>query len=283
MGFFSNLFGMRSGARQASAVETKRAAGVAEEIRAGDDRPTSAADMLNALSAEGADTADVPGGPAIWDAFEPAADAAAPRSRRNKTRMIGFDAPSASGVGLFDDGEAAEDFADPDADCANARRNKTRMIGFETSAGAMVGLFEPEEEPEQPSAFAVDPNLPVGWLVVTSGQERGRSITLLAGTSDIGTGPAHTVTLAMSTPSPNPLSFGSLKHDPDGDVYTLAPAGRRPVLSLNGVPVAEEVRLRSGDTIGAGEVELRFVALCTDGFDWNAAPKWEEFAHATSP
>lgn len=289
MGFFSNLFKMRSGAKTAEPVP---AVPLVQEAAP---RASNAADRVNGLTEQ---IEEAPAPDAIWDTPQPeaatapsgeASEAAATRNRRNKTRMLGFDTASTPAVGLFEDPEPAPDApastADPapEADSAPApapgargRRNKTRMIGFETSAGETIDFLEPET----PTADTLDPTLPVGWMVLTSGPQRGSFVTLKTGVSAIGSGAAYEIDVDPDPSGTTGAAHGSITHDPEDDRFVLTPGTDGAALTLNGADVTATMTLSSGDAICVGTVELRFVALCTGGFRWEAEDNGKGGSHA---
>ncbi len=301
MGFFRSFFRRRpadpaAGSGPGRATASTAPAAVVEA----DAQPfANAADMLNALSErmEGA-----PSGPqclSVWDiaddtlpeAVAAAGSVAAPgtmapddpapqrASRRNKTRLIGFDTSQGASIGLFDDDDAATATATaPEPAPAPApRRNKTRMIGFETSAAGLVGLFDEAGPGDTPDATARETApgsdnaaavaLPVGWVVVTAGPGRGTTTTLYTGSTAIGRGAGATVAL-KDTALPEGV-HATLTHDITRGRFFLNASGTGVPVSLGGQALQALADLASGAEIQVGETALRFIALCDDTFAWD--------------
>ena len=153
----------------------------------------------------------------------------------------------------------------PDAP-KRVRRNKTRLIGFDTTQGEVVSLFD-TELPKEPEIEIVG-RFPVGWIVVTSGKGRGASFPLFSGLSQIGRDEDQTVPLDFGDPSISRSNHAAIAYDPETHQFLLGHGGKSNIVRLNNKPVISTEELKTGDHIRVGETNLRFVALCTQDFNW---------------
>lgn len=111
-------------------------------------------------------------------------------------------------------------------------------------------------------------DLVVGWLVVITGPERGKVLSLGYGVNDMGRGAGARLR----------LDFGdeTITHENQAAIiYTMR--SRRFYLQsvatgtwLDGRMIQESVELKGGEMLQVGQTRLRFVPLCGPGFDWHA-------------
>lgn len=108
----------------------------------------------------------------------------------------------------------------------------------------------------------------VGWLVCTSGNDRGSDFRIVAGWNTIGRDPSMTICV----PSDETISrteHAKVLYETKQRAFHLAPgAGRNPVY-VNGNVVLQPIQLNPFDTIELGATKLRFVPLCNEQFAWD--------------
>ena len=56
----------------------------------------------------------------------------------------------------------------------------------------------------------------------------------------------------------------------------LGHGGKQNIVRLNGTPVISNEEINTGDEIKIGETTMRFVALCTEEFNWTDADSGSE-------
>lgn len=179
-------------------------------------------------------------------------------------------APAAP-VNIWDiDGEDTAD-APPAAEPAptsapRRRRNKTRLLGFDTAAteGDVVSMFDKAEK----VAPAARPKFPVGWVILSDGPGRGECFSLENGMSQIGRGDDQAVQLDFGDNTISRTNHAAIVYDPSTHVFMLGHGGKQNIVRLNGTPVISNEEIKTGDEIKIGETTLRFVALCTEEFNW---------------
>lgn len=175
---------------------------------------------------------------------------------------------AAAPVNIWDmEGEdAAEAPAAEAAPAPRRRRNKTRLLGFDAAApeGDVVSMFDKAEK-VAPAARA---KFPVGWLIVSDGPGRGECFSLENGMSQIGRGDDQAVQLDFGDNTISRTNHAALVYDPTTHEFMLGHGGKQNIVRLNGTPVISNEAVSTGDEIKIGETTLRFVALCTEEFNW---------------
>lgn len=128
-------------------------------------------------------------------------------------------------------------------------------------------------EKAQPTALAINepPNAlsspAVGWLAIIAGPGRGEILRLGYGINDVGSGPNARVRLHFGDPAIASENHAAIIYATRSRRFYLAHSAAAET-RLNGQPVQASVELASGDTVGFGQTQLRFVALCGPDFDW---------------
>ena len=107
----------------------------------------------------------------------------------------------------------------------------------------------------------------VGWLAIIAGPGRGEILRLGYGINDIGSGPNARIRLNFGDPTIAPENHAAIIYATRSRRFYLAQSAAAET-RLNGQPVQESVELTSGDTVGFGQTQLRFVPLCGPDFDW---------------
>ena len=145
--------------------------------------------------------------------------------------------------------------------------NKTRLMGFDTSDGRVAGLFDEESA----STEALRMQFPVGLVMVTKGPGYGECFTLKSGMSQIGRGEDQAVQLDFGDMAISRENHAAIVYDPKEHTFLLGHGGKSNIVRLNGKPVVSTSDLTNGDEIEIGETKMRFVAICSNDFNWDAS------------
>lgn len=159
---------------------------------------------------------------------------------------------------------------------ARSRRTKTRLIGFEHSDGDVVDLFNDAPKEEEAAPVIETVKFPVGWVVVTEGPGRGESFALATGMSQIGRGDDQAVKLDFGDNSISRTNHAAIVFDDDTKEFLLGHGGKSNIVRLNDKPLISNEPIKSGDTIRISDTVLRFVALCGEDFQWSESPTEED-------
>lgn len=151
---------------------------------------------------------------------------------------------------------------------ARSRRTKTRLIGFDKSDGDVVDIFNDSPKVDAAPAPVKMSKFPVGWIVVTDGPGRGEGFALFAGMSQIGRGDDQAVQLDFGDNSISRTNHAAIVYDPETREFTLGHGGKSNIVRLNDKPLISNETLSTGDVMRIGETVLRFVALCGEDFTW---------------
>lgn len=149
--------------------------------------------------------------------------------------------------------------------------NKTRLMGFETSDGNMVEAFDADKEEEQKRI-----QKPVGLVMVIKGPGIGECFALPEGKSEIGRGEDQAVRLDFGDMAVSRENHAAIVYDPEKHSFLLGHGGKSNVVRLNGKPVVSTSDLKGGDEIQIGETTMRFVAICSEKFNWTDADVQDE-------
>ena len=153
---------------------------------------------------------------------------------------------------------------------ARSRRTKTRLIGFDKSDGDVVDIFNDAPKVADPAPTPVrQSKFPVGWIVVSAGPGRGESYPLYAGMSQIGRGDDQQVKLDFGDNSISRANHAAIVYDPETAEFTLGHGGKSNIVRLNDKPLISNETLNSSDIVRIGETTLRFTALCGEDFRWD--------------
>lgn len=108
----------------------------------------------------------------------------------------------------------------------------------------------------------------VGWLVVTEGPGKGRSVEIAAGMSAIGRGPDQRIRMDFGDDMISRENHAALTFDVRSNRFFLTHGGGKNLTYLNGEPVLAPVELKGHETISIGNTELKFVRFCGQDFSW---------------
>jgi len=107
----------------------------------------------------------------------------------------------------------------------------------------------------------------VGWLVVTSDDNKGRDFRIRSGWNSIGRDPDCKICIDFD----QGVSRGNHAHvvyDNEANAFYVKHSEGTHGTRLNGRMVGDLTPLTAGDTIRLGETELMFVPLCNAEFQW---------------
>lgn len=108
----------------------------------------------------------------------------------------------------------------------------------------------------------------VGWLVVTKGPGRGRSLILSYGVNSIGRSSSERVCLDFGDEEISRQRHALVTYDPKGKKFYLQNGEGVNLTYIADIPVLQTTELKGGETIALGKTELHFVAFCGINFDW---------------
>lgn len=106
----------------------------------------------------------------------------------------------------------------------------------------------------------------VGWLVATSGENKGKDYKILSGGNQIGRSASCDIVLSDETVSRE--EHASITYDPEGNCFYIVPGAKRGVTYLNGEIVLMPKALHNYDRLRFGKAEVVFIGLCSDMFRW---------------
>jgi len=153
-----------------------------------------------------------------------------------------------------------------------AASNKTRLMGFDTSDGRVVDLFDESKT----SGVAQRIQFPVAIVMVVQGPGQGEAFALQSGMSQIGRGDDQAIQLNFGDMAVSRTNHAAIVYDPKDHSFLLGHGGKSNIVRLNGQPVVATSALANGDEIEIGETVMRFVAICSDDFNWAEEDVQEE-------
>lgn len=145
--------------------------------------------------------------------------------------------------------------------------NKTRLMGFDTSDGRIVDLFGEDKATHETGRF----QFPVAVVMITKGPGLGECFAIKSGMSQIGRGEDQAIQLDFGDMAISRENHAAIVYDPKDHSFLLGHGGKSNIVRLNGKPVVSTSDLNNGDDIEIGETRLRFVALCSQEFNWDIA------------
>jgi hypothetical protein len=108
----------------------------------------------------------------------------------------------------------------------------------------------------------------VGWLVCTSGKDKGKDYKIHADNNYIGKSQKMDICILGD----ETISFENhaiISYDTRDKIFYLAPASGRAIIRHNGKPALTAVELASYDDIEIGNTKLKFIPFCGEKFDWS--------------
>ena len=140
--------------------------------------------------------------------------------------------------------------------------------GASTGENAGIGSGGIRETGGFTGKFSDDPPQPVvGWLVCTKGRHMGKDYRLVTGRNFIG----RSGTMSVALEGENSVSrenHAIVAYEPRQSIFIAQPGSASELFYLNGSVVLDPVRLKQGDRLLLGEVELMLIPCCDDKFKW---------------
>lgn len=107
----------------------------------------------------------------------------------------------------------------------------------------------------------------VGWLVVTKGMHLGQDYHLKTGKNFIGRDPGMDIVLDGDK-SVSRNKHAIVVYEPKQHLYLVQPGESSELVYLNDSVVLSPMQLKTYDIITVGEVNLLFMPLCGEKFNW---------------
>jgi hypothetical protein len=107
----------------------------------------------------------------------------------------------------------------------------------------------------------------VGWLICTSGKDKGKDFRVHADNNYIG----RSTTMDISISGDDTISrenHAIISYDTRDKVFYLAPGSGRAIIRHNNKPVLMPVELLAYDDLEIGQTKLKFIPFCGEKFDW---------------
>ena len=145
--------------------------------------------------------------------------------------------------------------------------NKTRLMGFDGADGRVVDLFGEDKAVEETARI----QFPVALVMIVDGPGLGECFALKTGMSQIGRGEDQAVQLDFGDMAISRSNHAAIVYDPKEHSFLLGHGGKSNIVRLNGTAVVSTSELVDGDEIEIGETRMRFVALCSEEFNWEDA------------
>ena len=150
------------------------------------------------------------------------------------------------------------------------RKKGTTLVN--PSAGTGTRLAEPlggkRDSAEASAADGQEHSPVVGWLVVTDGPGRGRSIELGYGMNIVGRLPGNRVALDFGDDQISGEDHFRIAYDGTNRQFHLVPGKGTNLVYLADSPLLSPVALSPGSEMKVGATSLRFVPLCGTDWDW---------------
>lgn len=142
---------------------------------------------------------------------------------------------------------------------------------FETPEPKASSVAQTPETPAAPPKRKVSGSPCVGWLVAIGGNHVGEDFRLKVGKNFIGRDSSMDIALT------NDKSVSRNKHvivtyEPKQHLYLVQPGESSELAYLNSEVILTPVRIKAYDMITVGEVNLLFMPLCGERFDWTELP-----------
>lgn len=108
----------------------------------------------------------------------------------------------------------------------------------------------------------------VGWLVITDGPGRGKSVNVFAGMNSVGRGANQRVRLDFGDGQVSSEGACFITFEPKRRTFHISHGGKANIVYLNDEAVLTPMPLANGNIVTIGDTKLRFVALCGPDFNW---------------
>jgi hypothetical protein len=173
-----------------------------------------------------------------------------------------------------DEPKAIEPLPQAVAEPRRPTRTKTRVLGFEAPPAPVVPLFDDMgSTPIAEAASAPGKGyvmFPTGWLIVKDGPGKGATFALSQGISQIGRGGDQTIALDYGDMAISRQNHAAIAYDPATHQFHVGHGGKSNLVRLNGRPLLSTEPAGDGDEIQIGETTLVLKVLCTPAFNWSS-------------
>jgi hypothetical protein len=122
---------------------------------------------------------------------------------------------------------------------------------------------------EAADADSAPAELVVGWLVITDGPGRGRSLELGYGMNIVGRNAGNRVVLDFGDDQISGDDHFRVAFDGTHRRFHLVPGKGTNLVYLGDAPLLSPIDLAAHAQITVGKTGLRFVPLCSESWDWN--------------
>ena len=126
----------------------------------------------------------------------------------------------------------------------------------------------PPMAPVQTSAPSVNTNLPVGWLVGTSGPAKGKTYVIRENKNFIGSSSDMDIIIS-DDPTVAADRHAIIIYVPRLRTFYAQPGTSRELYYVNDHVILETVELSPGDVFDIGNSKLSLLPLCGDMFGWD--------------
>lgn len=150
-----------------------------------------------------------------------------------------------------------------------------KLDPFDSDDGCTIGIFDEEffkpDKSHMPTTAPMTVNKVstpcVGWLVALSGEHIGTDFRLKVGKNFIGRNRKNDIALTEDK-SVSRDRHAIVVYEPKMHMYLVQPGEASTLVYLNNDVVLTPVKLQAYDMITVGEVNLLFMPLCGDRFNW---------------
>ncbi|MBO5373353.1 MAG: hypothetical protein J6A75_11660 [Lachnospiraceae bacterium] len=156
-------------------------------------------------------------------------------------------------------------------------------MDFGVSSQSTVPLYQTSSTPQptvtqnmQSTASAAPAYRPVnkvttpcvGWLIALNGSHKGTDFRLKVGKNFIGRNPQMDVALTEDK-SVSRDKHATVIYEPKAHIYMMQPGDTSSLVYRNDEVVLNPIKIEAYDRITIGEVELLFMPLCGEKFNWS--------------
>jgi hypothetical protein len=130
------------------------------------------------------------------------------------------------------------------------------------------GSFASDEGKTMPlmrESIGIDPV--VGWLVCTSGKDRGKDYRIHADNNYIGRNSGMDICISGDE-TISRENHAIISYDSREKLFYLAPGSGRAIIRHNNKPALMATELNAYDNIELGNTKLLFIPFCGEKFDW---------------
>lgn len=147
--------------------------------------------------------------------------------------------------------------------------SKTTLVEPPRGGTRLAGPVGQAKDDKGAAASEEETSLVVGWLVITDGPGRGRSLELGYGMNIVGRNPGNRVVLDFGDDQISGDDHFRVAFDGAHRKFHLVPGRGTNLVYLADSPLLSPVDLTAHAEIKVGGTVLRFVPLCGAEWDWN--------------